>query len=85
MYDRKKSDMGSDGRAVDGGSGTAGGPFMEGTTYLTRPSPWNGWITFCLAISGLSWNKYGKKCPPAPQRGTFLQKMGRRMDKGKEK
>ena len=40
---------------VDGGSGTAGGTFMEGTTYfLTRPVPWNGWIMFCLVISGLS-------------------------------
>ena len=39
MYDRKKSDMGSDGRAVDGGSGTAGGTFMEGTTYFDAPVP----------------------------------------------
>lgn len=58
------------------------GPLWRAPPTLTRPSPWNGWITFCLAISGLSWNKYGKKCPPAPQRGTFLPKNGQEDGQG---
>ena len=30
------------------------GPLWRAPPTLTRPSPWNGWIMFCLVISGLS-------------------------------